>query len=382
MPLLSRRRRIFPQREGPYPEHSLAGSRPLKTTSCRILIAPLSLFPWALLGSVRSSGTNIYVHIFFNLVIGLIATVGSASLLGDEPTPRKARPEVDRALSYLTREVPQWSRENRCFSCHNNGDAARALFEARRQKLRVPDESLSDTVTFLAKPGRWNQNGVDAAFSDKRLARLQFAMALAKGIETQVVSDRTGLGEAAQLLIKDQSEDGSWPIDETVLIGSPATYGKPLGTALARRVLAQADQQRFAKSIASADRWLKAYPVQNVLDACAVLLGLNGDGEGAATRREECIALLRRAQSQDGGWGPFVNAPSEIFDTALVIIALNERNANETMTTMIQRGRNYLVTRQSEDGSWPETTRPPGGESYAQRLSTTGWATLALLAGK
>ena len=47
---------------------------------------------------------------------------------------------------------------------------------------------------------------------------------------------------------------------------------------------------------------------------------------------------------------------------------------------MIRRGRGFLIQEQNPDGSWPETTRPPGAESYAQRISTTGWATLALLA--
>jgi hypothetical protein len=46
---------------------------------------------------------------------------------------------------------------------------------------------------------------------------------------------------------------------------------------------------------------------------------------------------------------------------------------------MIGKGRAYLVATQQDDGSWTETTRPSGNESYAQRLSTTGWATLALL---
>jgi hypothetical protein len=34
---------------------------------------------------------------------------------------------------------------------------------------------------------------------------------------------------------------------------------------------------------------------------------------------------------------------------------------------------------QMSDGSWPETTRPSNQESYAQRISTTGWALLALM---
>ena len=32
-----------------------------------------------------------------------------------------------RAVAFLVREVPSWSVENKCYSCHNNGDAARAI---------------------------------------------------------------------------------------------------------------------------------------------------------------------------------------------------------------------------------------------------------------
>jgi hypothetical protein len=46
---------------------------------------------------------------------------------------------------------------------------------------------------------------------------------------------------------------------------------------------------------------------------------------------------------------------------------------------MIQRGRAFLLAQQNTDGSWPATTRPSGGDSYAQMMSTTGWATLAVL---
>jgi hypothetical protein len=38
-----------------------------------------------------------------------------------------------------------------------------------------------------------------------------------------------------------------------------------------------------------------------------------------------------------------------------------------------------LMRRQLADGSWPETTRPAGQASYAQRISTTAWALLALI---
>ena len=51
----------------------------------------------------------------------------------------------------------------------------------------------------------------------------------------------------------------------------------------------------------------------------------------------------------------------------------------EQRLTAIARGREYLVRRQLPDGSWVETTRPSGQESYAQRISTSAWALLAVL---
>jgi hypothetical protein len=69
-----------------------------------------------------------------------------------------------------------------------------------------------------------------------------------------------------------------------------------------------------------------------------------------------------------------------VFDTALVVVALSRQPESEEIKTWLKRGRAYLIRTQQEDGSWPETTRPSGAESYAQRISTTAWATQALLA--
>src|SRR5262249_30231137 len=93
-----------------------------------------------------------------------------------------------------------------------------------------------------------------------------------------------------------------------------------------------------------------------------------------------CLELIRKGQTRDGGWGPYVSSAPEVFDTALVLLALSRLGDKEDSAELIRKGRTYLVKAQQPDGSWSETTRPAGGDSYAQRLSTTGWATLALLA--
>ena len=79
--------------------------------------------------------------------------------------------------------------------------------------------------------------------------------------------------------------------------------------------------------------------------------------------------------------GAYTTSPPEPFDTALVLIGLARcRDSTDPVRRMMVRGRAFLVSSQREDGSWPETTRPSGATSYAQRISTAGWATMALLA--
>lgn len=286
-----------------------------------------------------------------------------------------------KALAFLTREVPAWSTTNGCFSCHNNGDAARALYVAARQGQRVPAEALSATTKWLSAPALWEENKGDPGFSDKRLAAVQFSAALLTAFETGQVRDPRPLQEAARKLVAEQTADGSWKIDEGNTLGSPATYGTPLATWMALRVLRQAKLLETNAAAQRAERWLRRLSPYNVFTAATLLLFAARESDGQMRRKQaECLALLRRAQTGDGGWGPFADAPPEVFDTALVLLALSENASATGLKEMIRRGRNYLRTQQTAEGNWPPTTRPSGGDSYAQMMSTTGWATLALLA--
>jgi hypothetical protein len=298
-----------------------------------------------------------------------------AGQLADKP----ATPE-ERAIAFLAREVPRWSRENRCFSCHNNGDAARALYHAIRLGFAVPQKALVDTCEWLAKPERWDRNEGKSGMSDKGLARIQFAAALAEALGAQQIQDHQALVRAAQLVANLQHKDGSWTVDANNNLGSPVTYGACLATHQACRILKTADKDRYQTSIASAEAWLLHTPVKSVLDAAAVLLAI-GDikSKRAEAREAMCLDLIHKGQASNGGWGPYFQSAPEPFDTAIVVLALVYHARRTEVKQEIQAARGFLIASQLADGSWPETTRPPGAESYAQRISTTSWAVLALL---
>src|SRR6185436_20264484 len=106
-----------------------------------------------------------------------------------------ASPE-QRAIEYLSSEVQKWSRENHCFSCHNNGDAARALFQAARRGYAIPAATLADTIAWLRNPADWEQHQSNPGFSNPTRARIQFAAALSEARLT----DREPLLAAAESL--------------------------------------------------------------------------------------------------------------------------------------------------------------------------------------
>jgi len=296
-----------------------------------------------------------------------------------------------RAVGFLMREVPAWFKENGCFSCHNNGDAARALYAASRKGYRVPAEVLADTTEWVKRPNRWDENKGNPGFSDKRLADIQFAASLLAAFETGLVKDRHPLEQAARKLAAGQSADGSWKIDAGNTLGSPATYGSPLATYMALRTLKRAALSETSNAVERAAAWLRQATPNNVLMAAALLLAASSGfdqssqstnqsaSQSSRLKQDQCMKLIRAAQTSDGGWGPYADAPPETFDTAVVLLALSRLRHEPGVDDLIQRGRGFLTAQQNLDGSWPATTRPSGGDSYAQLMSTTGWATLALL---
>ena len=291
-------------------------------------------------------------------------------------TAQTATPEM-RAVAFLSREVPRWRREHPCYSCHNNGDAARALITASKHGHDV-GSALADTLTWLRVPGQWDKPTAKGGIDDKPLARIQFAGALRLAVDAGL-APAAAWEDAVRLVAADQRSDGSWQLDSSQSLGSPTTYGTALATASALRMLRAVERRDVAPAIAKAEAWLRRMTVETVVDAASVVLGLEHPTDGGRAQHARALDMIRKAQAPNGGWGPYITSPPQVFDTALVMLAVSELPPDLEWTAAIGRARAFLLDEQLDDGSWPETTRPANQESYAQRISTTGWALLALL---
>lgn len=264
-----------------------------------------------------------------------------------------AKADVRLGVRYLEVEVPKWKRDNGCRSCHNDGDGLRALIAAARV-VKVDAAVLAESLGALDDLAGWEA---------KPLSRLQFAAAAREAVAAGLVK-RVVLERAAAAVAADQDAgDGHWKVEEELAVGSPVTYGPVLATWMAREVLRSADAAGYAGSIARATRWIQARPVAGaaVVDLAAIVLAV-----GRAGDREKLAA----AQLANGSWN------NEPFDTAVAMLAVGKTNA----AAVLARARGWLAARQLPGGGWPGTTRPAGGESYAQHISTTAWVVMALAA--
>ena len=260
---------------------------------------------------------------------------------------------LSEAIAYLEEEVPRWRRENKCHSCHNNGDGARALWTAAAAGKRVDPAALADSLAGLLRPAEWEP---------KPLAFVQYAAALRAASQSGAIADAAAETRVAEILVKAQADEGHWKVDEEKVAGAPATYGPEIATALAAAVVERAG---MTASASKARRWLDTRRPAGIVGAAGVLM--------AGVRNQDAALLLVSKQAANGSW------IGEPFDTAIAILGLARLGGRGAE---IRRGREWLLRNQLSGGGWAATTRPSGGDSYAQHISTTSWAVLALLASE
>ena len=111
-------------------------------------------------------------------VFDAMMSVAALVAIDHQTSPTDSRAAEARAVAYLTTEVPRWRQEHSCYSCHNNGDATRALIAAASRGHDVGN-AMDDTLAWLATPARWDSNAMRSGSENLPLARIQFASALA-----------------------------------------------------------------------------------------------------------------------------------------------------------------------------------------------------------
>ena len=318
-----------------------------------------------------------------------------------KPTPSSGSsiaafsPAIDRAVTSLGADVPRWHAEHGCFSCHHDGDGARALIVAHRAGHEQHAGSLHKTLAFLESPSIWRENGADGPFQDRRLATVQFSTTLGAAVASGLL-DFPPLLASIELLLAEQAPSGTFATVVPGVLGGPTSWGSAWATAQALSTMRlvftdprtpDGVRTRTHQALERAADWLAMLESAAVCDHAAIVLGLSSAAHAAGTcidwrrAQDRAIEALLTAQGSTGGFGPHARRPPEVFDTAAALLALcTAASTDPRIAGARARARDWLREQQLDDGFWRETTRPSGGISNAQSSSTTAWALEALLA--
>ena len=311
--------------------------------------------------------------------IGLLlpSLIVSTSLLAD-----RQREAVIEATQYLKTEALSWRTENACFSCHNNGDAMRALFECSTSPLPFRTSQWKESLLWLEAPRKWKEANSTEVKLSPALAIIQFGNTMLAAEKKGLLSvDEDRHRRAANSLIETQHPEGYWALEAIGHLGSPATYGNQLGTAMALRVLENSGSKQAEAAIQKSIRWIaQMQPQANIDLAAGVEILKRSDKSDHIKLAKTWTQLLVQQQNKNGSWGPYASRFGEPFDTAIALLAVAPFvSLHSEYRTALNRGRQFLIDTQESTGGWPETTRPSGGNSYAQHISTSAWALEALV---
>jgi ankyrin repeat protein len=330
----------------------------------------------------------------------LLGAPAVAPVLAEGMPTRTPSQAVQTSLKTLQRSMLEFNRRTGCISCHQDGLGRMATGAARERGL------LLDPAVERAQMER-----IDGAVNGMRplhLAALKSPEAMKNVPLIEIVEVTAGYtwmlagmaahqqpateatGAMAMVLARQQSPDGSW---QFMVPRVPMQSSFFTMTALAARALRtyapRASAAEVAQRIDRAKRWLLTAPTEKSEDRAFRLLGLKWAGASLA-ERQKAIDELRADQRSDGGWPQLPAMQSDAYATGEALYALRLAGGLPVTDPAYQRGVQFLLRTQDDDGSWFVNKRAvplnnyfdaafPHGESQYSSFNATCWATMALL---
>ncbi len=291
------------------------------------------------------------------------------------------RNTVANSLPYLETAGLAWIEEKDCVSCHRisfqswsyNAAAGRGFSETEAKARTWLDwsvaKSLEPNLETEKISGETNIDGLSQLLLGHRAG-------------TAVPMKKIEQQQFVKLILKTQLEDGSWvAAGQLPMQKRPKRETAEVSTMWNLLALHTAgDSTEVDAAIERAKAWLaEAKPaVSSEWHAVRLLLA---DMENNESVRETELEQLRSLQREDGGWGWLIDAESDALATGQALYALAAVGV-DPQDPAIVRAQQYLISTQTEDGSWPVHGTKEKKKDQIEETATywgTAWAVIALL---
>jgi ankyrin repeat protein len=311
-------------------------------------------------------------------------------------TPHEA---AQTSLTALQRSMGVFNRMTGCVSCHQDGLGRMATGVARQHGLAIDAAVAQAQVARISaaltelRPRHVKALKDPRAMKDVPLVAIGDVTSYYAFLLAGVVAHKQPANQAVSattlVLARQQFPDGHWfsgprgPMQSSYFTITALTV-QAMRTYAPREHAAEA-----AGRLRRARAWLLTAPAKTSEDQAFRLLGLKWAGSSLEERRK-AIEELRAGQRPDGGWPQPGSRQSDAYGTGQALYALRVAGGLPVTDPVYQRGVQFLLRTQEEDGSWFVTKRAipannyfdaafPHGESQYSSFNATCWATMALV---
>jgi ankyrin repeat protein len=306
-----------------------------------------------------------------------------------KPNPAASiRAAVERAIPPLQRCDAAFFERAGCVSCHNNSLTAMTVSDARSRGFRVNEQIASSQ---LKKISAFLQDNAERALENEGIpGAIDTVSYILLGMAAEKYPSDSITDVWARFAKNSQSPDGRFkchavrpPLETSDLQVTAATIRSLLAYA------PKSQQPEYRKAVDRAVRWLEKAEPASTEDHVFQVLGLIWGGGSHEMVRKSASQLLT-LQRSDGGWGQIAQLPSDAYATGQALVALRQSGIVAPDNAHYQRGLQYLLQSQLEDGSWLIRTRSPSFQPYFDSdfphgydqfisAAATNWAVMALL---
>jgi len=321
---------------------------------------------------------------------GAIGTASSNRLLTPLPAAT-IQAAIERSLPLLQRTDASFIPKAGCVSCHNDSLPAMTVALARRNGFALDEQmaarQVKANVTFLEQKRDLLHQGF---FFGAGPGDPQIASYILIGLDAEHHEPDLNTDAVAMFVRARQMRDGRWAFGTD---GRPplCADGDIAATVLSMRALQlyspRVDQSAYGQAIRRAATWLATTQSRTHDDRSWRLLGLAWANRNKGAIKV-AIGEVLAVQRADGGWSDLASMRSTAYATGKALVAL--RTAGVPIAdSAYQRGVQFLLNTQMQDGSWYVPTRAAALQPYFDNgfphgvdqwisAAGTGWATMAL----
>jgi hypothetical protein len=299
----------------------------------------------------------------------------------------KLRMAVQRSVDLLQKCGPIFIKNGACSSCHHQSLPAMAISVARQQGFRINEpiaqEQLKASATLLNARRELYLQVIDPGGSADTISYSLLGMAAEK-------YPPSALTDAMVYYLKaTQTKDGFW---RTTSHRPPLEYSDITTTAASLRAIQlyapKGERAEYQHRVDRAAAWLLKETPHATEERVFKLFGLGWAKVERAAIDQSASELLAQ-QNPDGSWSQLPTLPGDAYATGQALVALHQSAGLPISVPAYQKGAQFLLKTQLEDGSWLVKTRSlplqpyfesgfPHGPDQWISSTATSWAAMAL----